>query len=103
MKRGRPSEGLTENLGGRITGNEAQMLRDIAAQLGLNSKNRAVRWAIRYAWQHATSTTHHDTCGRNSTCASATLGITGGRQRTAPHVDTGQMAITHEATMESDT
>lgn len=72
------------------------MLRDIAAQLGM-SQNRAVRYAIRYAWQHATSTTDHTQCSGTHPCASATRGLTPGRQRPARQLD-GQTTITHAAT-----
>lgn len=95
----RKSDGTTESVGSRVTPDEAQMIRDIAAQLGpKTSQNRAVRWAIRYAWQHATSTTDHKHCPGNSPCAGATRGLTTGRQR-APQND-GQTEITHQATME---
>lgn len=96
----RKSEGLTQ-LGGRVTPDELQMVRDIAAYLGM-SQNRAVRWAIRLAHQHATSTTDHQHCPRNSPCASSTLGVTpGGRKRSsAPAVPDGQTLITHQATLE---
>ena len=93
----RQSEGLTAALPSRVQPDEAQMARDIAAQLGV-SQNKAVRWALRYAWQHATSTTDHKTCPPNSPCAGATRGLTGGRQRAAAAAD--QMTITHQATME---
>ena len=93
----RKDEGLFP-LGNRATEAERQMIRDTAAHLGI-SQNRAVRWAIRYAWAHATSTTDHTTCGSNSTCAGAVTGTTpGNRQRAAPHAD--QLTITHEATVE---
>lgn len=93
---GRPSEGLSENVRVRATPDEAQMVRDIAAHLGL-SQNKAARWALRFAWQHATSTTDHTTCPPNSPCAGATRGLTG-RQRAAADAD--QMTITHSATVE---
>jgi hypothetical protein len=92
----RKSEGLTAALPSRVQPDEAQMAREIAAQLGF-SQNKAVRWALRYAWQHATSMTDHKTCPVNSPCAGATRGLAG-RQRAAP--DTDQMTITHQATME---
>lgn len=96
---GRPSEGLTDNLGLRVQPEESQMVRDIAGQLGM-SANRAVRWAIRYAHQHATSTTEHDQCPRISPCANATRGlrVIAGRQRTP--VAEGQTMITHTAPVE---
>jgi hypothetical protein len=97
--RGRPSEGLSEALQARTTPDEAQMARDTAAQLGL-SQNKALRWAIRYAWQHATSTTDHSTCPPNSPCAGATRGLTPGRQHAAAARNTDQMTITHSATVE---
>ena len=71
------------------------MLRDIAAQFGF-SQNRAVRYAIRYAWQHATSTTDHTRCSGSHPCAGATRGLAPGRQRAAP--PSGQTTITHAAT-----
>ena len=98
-RRGRPSDGLTDKLTVRSTSDEAQMARDIAAQLGM-SQNRAARWAFRYAWQHATSTTDHTTCPPNSPCAAATRGLTPGRQRSATAVNDQQMTITHSATVE---
>lgn len=92
----RKDEGLV-SLGNRATADEKQMTRDIAAHLGI-SQNRAMRWAIRYAWAHATSTTDHTTCGGTSTCAGAVAGTTpGNRQRTAPR---DQLTITHQATVE---
>lgn len=94
---GRPSDGLTDSTHVRSTADESQMVRDIAAQLEL-SKNKAIRWALRFAWQHATSTTDHTTCPPNSPCASATRGLAPGRQRAA--ADTDQMTITHSATVE---
>lgn len=102
----RPSDGTTVDLRTRVTPDEAQMAADIAAILG-TSGNRAIRWAIRVAWQHATSTTQHQQqCTGNSTCASATRAISGkGRQR-APRTSTtpeGQTLITHQATMGDDT
>lgn len=96
-RRGRPSDGLTNSMHVRSTPDEAQMARDIAAQMGL-SQNRGLRWAIRFAWQHATSTTDHKACPPNSPCASATRGLTPGRQRAAATPD--QMIITHSATVE---
>lgn len=94
----RRNEGLTEDVRVRATPDEAQMARDIAAHLGL-SKNRATRWALRYAWQHATSTTNHTACPPNSPCAGATRGLTPGRQRTTSDAP-DQMTITHSATVE---
>lgn len=94
----RKSEGLTADLRLRLTGDEAQMARDIAAHLG-TSQNRGMRWALRFAWQHATSTTDHTACPPNSPCASATRGLTPGRQRTAAATP-DQMMITHSATVE---
>lgn len=98
--RGRPSDGLTDDIRVRATADEAQMLRDIAAHLGL-SQNRASRWAYRVAWQHATSTTDHSTCPPNSPCAAATRGLTPpkGRQRSAAGTS-DQLTITHSATVE---
>jgi hypothetical protein len=94
----RPSEGLTEDVRVRATPDEAQMARDIAAHLG-TSQNKAARWALRYAWQHATSTTDHSACPANSLCASATRGLIPGKAaRDAGHAD--QMTITHSATVE---
>ncbi len=93
----RVDEGTTEGVRVRATPDEAQMLRDIAAHLGL-SQNKAVRWSLRFAWQHATSTTDHTACPTNSPCASATRGLTPGRQRAAGMPD--QMTITHSATVE---
>ena len=94
----RKSEGLTVALPARVQPDEAQMARDIAAQLG-TSQNKAVRWALRYAWQHATSTTDHSACPANSPCASATRGLTPGKAaHAAGHAD--QMTITHSATVE---
>lgn len=95
----RTSEGLTHDLRVRATPDEAQMAADIAAHLG-TSGNRAVRWAIRLAWQHATSTTDHQHCPTNSPCANATRGLSApaGRHRTP--VQDGQTVITHEATVE---
>lgn len=94
----RQSDGTTEDVRVRATPDEAQMVRDIAAQLNV-SGNRAARWALRYAWQHATSTTDHGQCGPNSPCAGATRGIAPSRQRSAaPTVD--QLTITHSATVE---
>lgn len=97
----RKSEGLTEDVRVRATPDEAQMARDIAAHLG-TSQNRAARWALRYAWQHATSTTDHTACPPNSPCAAATRGLTPGRQRT-PAAMQDQMTITHSATVENET
>lgn len=99
--RGRPSEGLDNQFTPRMTDDEAQMVRDIAAMLG-TSQLRAIRWAVRYAHPHATSTTDHKTCPKNSPCASATLGISpSGRQRSASAtVPEGQALITHQATVE---
>lgn len=94
----RQNEGLTQDVRVRATDDEAQMTQDIAAQLG-TSKNRAMRWALRFAWQHATSTTDHSACPPNSPCASATRGLTPGRQRAAAAPD--QMTITHSATVEA--
>lgn len=93
----RPSEGLTASLPARVQPDEAQMARDIASQLSL-SQNKAIRWALRFAWQHATSTTDHTTCPPNSPCAGATRGLLPGRQRAAAAPD--QMSITHSATVE---
>lgn len=100
-KAGRPGEGLSKQLTPRVTDDEAQMVRDVAALLG-TSQQRAVRWAIRYAHQHATSTTDHQTCPKNSPCSAARLGITpGGKRRSAPDtVPEGQTLITHTATVE---
>ncbi len=96
----RESEGLTHQLGPRVTADENQMLRDVAAHMGL-SLNKAVRWAIRYSWAHATSTTDHSSCTGTSTCAGATAGLTGGRQRTTPQEGKhDQLMITHQATVE---
>lgn len=97
--RGRPSEGLTNALSAKMTSDEAQMARDTAAQLGL-SQNKALRWAIRYAWQHATSTTDHSTCPPNSPCTAAIRGLAPGRQHAAAARNDGQMTITHSATVE---
>lgn len=94
----RKSEGLTAALPARVQPDEAQMARDIAAQLGV-SQNKAVRWALRYAWQHATSTTDHAACPPNSPCASATRGLTPGTKR-PPAAAPDQMTITHSATVE---
>lgn len=91
----RVSEGLTEQIGPRLQPEELGMLRDIAALLKM-SQNRAVRYAIRYAWQHATSTTDHTRCSGTHPCASATRGLTPGRQRAAQ--TSGQTTITHAAT-----
>jgi len=93
----RPSDGITESARLAMTPDEAQMAADIAAHLG-TSRNRAIRWAIRYAWQHATSTTDHTVCTGTHPCASATRGLTApaGRQRAA---QAGQISITHEATL----
>lgn len=95
---GRPSHGLTAQVNIRAQPDEAQMSRDIAAQLG-TSQNQALRWAIRYAWQHATSTTDHSTCPPNSPCAGATRGLVPGRQHAAAARD-DQLTITHSATVE---
>lgn len=97
----RQSEGLTHQIQTRGTADEAQMARDIAAQLGM-SQNRGLRWALRFAWQHATSTTDHTTCPPNSPCAAATRGLTPGRQRTSLGSD-DQLTITHSATVEKKT
>lgn len=94
---GRPSDGLTDSRHVRTTADESQMIRDIAAHMGL-SLNKAARWAFRYAWQHATSTTDHKACPPNSPCASATRGMTPGQQRAAAAPD--QLTITHSATVE---
>lgn len=96
---GRPSHGLTEQLRLRVQPDEVQMGRDIAAHLG-TSQNQAYRWAIRLAWQHATSTTDHSTCPPHSPCAGATRGLIPGRQRTAAAPDDNQLTITHSATVE---
>lgn len=96
VRRGRPSEGLTP-VGARLTDDEAQMVRDIAALLKV-SQNKGIRWAIRYAAQHASSTDDHTLCTRNSPCATATRGLTPGRQRDA--ATEGQLFITHTATLE---
>lgn len=77
---------------------EKQMAADIAAHLGV-SRNRALRWAIRYAWQHATSTTDHTTCPAHSPCASATRGLTPGKAAPRP-AGGDQLTITHSATVE---
>lgn len=97
----RPSDGITESARLAMTPDEAQMAADIAAQLGM-SRNRAIRWALRYAWQHATSTTDHRSCTGTHPCASATRGLTApaGRQRAALQ---GQTTITHQATMGDET
>jgi hypothetical protein len=94
----RQSEGTTEDVRVRATPDEAQMARDIAAHLG-TSQNKAARWALRYAWQHATSTTDHKACPPNSPCASATRGLTPGAKR-PPAAAPDQMTITHSATVE---
>lgn len=94
----RKSEGL-HPLPARVQPDEAQMARDIAGHLGL-SRNRAMRWALRYAWQHATSTTDHSACPVNSPCASATRGIAPGKTSARPAGD--QLAITHSATVEEN-
>lgn len=95
----RQSEGLTHGVRVRATADEAQMVKDIGAQLGM-SQNRAARWAIRFAWQHATSTTEHDSCTAHSPCAGATRGLSSdGRQHATP-VPEGQQQITHEAAVE---
>lgn len=97
---GRPSHGLTKQIHVRARPDEAQMGRDMAAHLG-TSMNAAYRWAIRYAWQHATSTTDHSACVPTSPCAGATQGITPGK---AAHDGTtaqsDQMVISHSATVE---
>lgn len=81
-QRGRPSEGLVQLRGPRVLPDEAQMARDIATELG-TSQSRALRWAIRYAYQHILSTTDHTKCPKDSPCAGATRGLTPkGRQRT---------------------
>lgn len=97
--RGRPSHGLTKQVHIRSQPDEAQMVHDIAAQLG-TSVNAAGRWAFRYAWQHATSTTDHSTCPPNSPCAGATRGITPGKAARGGDVQPDQMTITHSATVE---
>lgn len=95
----RQSEGLTEQLQTRATPDERQMARDIAAQVGV-SQNRALRWALRFAWQHARSTTDHTTCPPTSPCAAATRGVTPGRQRTPAGTSShDQLTITHSATV----
>jgi hypothetical protein len=93
---GRPSDGTITQLQVRSQPDEAQMARDIAAHLG-TSQNKALRWAIRYAWQHATSTTDHTTCPAHSPCAGATRGLSG---KAAPRPAGDQMTITHSATVE---
>ena len=93
----RKSEGLEIQFQTRAQPDELQMRKDIAAHMGM-SLNKAMRWALRYAWQHATSTTNHQTCPPNSPCAGATRGLTPGRQRAAAPVD--QLSITHSATVE---
>lgn len=95
---GRPSDGLTAQVRIRTQPDESQMARDIAAHLGL-SGNRAMRWAIRYAWQHATGTTDHTTCPAHSPCAHATRGLTPGKSSARPAAG-DQMTITHSATVE---
>ena len=95
----RKSEGLSADVRVRATPDEAQMARDIASQLGM-SQNRAMRWVIRYAWQHATATTDHSTCPPSSPCAGATRGLTPGRQRPTAAVIEGQTTITHTANVE---
>jgi hypothetical protein len=92
----RKSEGLRP-LPARVQPDEVQMARDIAGHLGV-SQNRAVRWALRYAWQHATSTTDHTTCPAHSPCASATRGTAPGKAAPRPAGD--QMTISHAATVE---
>lgn len=94
----RVSEGLTEDVRVRATSEEAQMVRDIAAHLGL-SQNKASRWALRVAWHHATSTDNHTACPPNSPCAAALRGITPGAKR-PPAAAPDQMTITHSATVE---
>ena len=93
----RENEGLELQFQTRAQPDEVQMRADIAAQLGM-SLNKATRWALRYAWAHATSTTNHQTCPSNSPCAGATRGIYPGRQRATAPVD--QLTITHSATVE---
>lgn len=98
--RGRPNEGLTEHLNGRVHPGEVQKVKDIRAQLGESSDNRAIRWAINYAWQHATSTTDHSTCGENSPCAGATRAISKDAPQKAAPVPQGQTMFSHSATVE---
>lgn len=58
------------------------MVRDTAAQLGI-SQNKALRWLIRYGYQHIITTTDHTKCPKDSPCAGATRGLAPkGRQRT---------------------
>lgn len=77
----RLDEGTTSNLHTRATPEEAQMLGDIAKRLGL-SANKGARWAIRFAYEHAVSTTDHTNCAGTSPCANATQGIRPGTPRT---------------------
>lgn len=95
----RANEGLTEQLGPRITPEELQFLVEISKYLGKISNNRGLRYAIRYAHQHATSTTDHTKCLPHSPCAAALRGLDPAAARTGPALP-GQTSLTHEATME---
>lgn len=100
----RVREGTTEDVRVRATPDEAQMAADIAAHLGL-SKNKAARWALRFAWQHATSTTDHSMCPRNSPCAAAIGGVTTApraARRTPSGTQHDQLSITHSATVKEE-
>lgn len=98
----RQSDGITEQIGPRITPEELQMLVEVG-QLLSTSSNRAIRYAIRVAWQHATSTEDHTQCPGNSPCAAAIRGISGVQRRTKPTVPEGQTLISHVATVEDTT
>lgn len=71
----RRTEGTTTGINLRVTPEEEQMARQIAERHGM-SRNSGVRWAIRFAVEHAISTTDHTHCAGTSPCAEATQGLT---------------------------
>lgn len=66
----RRHEGLDASLGLRVTSDEAQMMKEIAAKLGM-SQNRAARWMIRFAEDHVTNVEDHTLCPEESPCRRA--------------------------------
>lgn len=71
--RGRPRRDLTEKTTLRHTAVEAEMVADMAVWLGGVSKNDAIRWAVRMAWDHD----HTDACAAHSACAAVQQAVFG--------------------------
>jgi hypothetical protein len=79
----RPTKGLTERTTFRFNIAEQEML-DRMVEDQQTTVNDALRWALRYAYQHQ----HTTRCARNSPCISASQAVFGRRAQVTGPDDT---------------